>query len=255
MHKKLLISLIAAASVAPSWAQSETTEHETSRVKWGVSAGVNRYVEPDIMRLVGPEGGLHSRITHWEKIPNAHFEGDILLGRQKYTSQSSGSINGVTNLETRWRAMLPLFSDSPTNEGFFAGVALHTLWNDLRGTSTFNGQTFGGYERSARQLWLPLRWSSGDMWDVDGGLLIYGRHTSMLSQVNSNYTDITNTQRRGQYAQVTMNVKLNNGDNLKPFVRYTHLADSNTVAMGGKKWIEPESNRWQIGAVWEFNAR
>jgi hypothetical protein len=93
------------------------------------------------------------------------------------------------------------------------------------------------------------------MWDVDGGLLIYGRHTSMLSQVNSNYTDITNTQRRGQYAQVTMNVKLNNGDNLKPFVRYTHLADSNTVAMGGKKWIEPESNRWQIGAVWEFNAR
>ncbi len=255
MYKKLLISLFATASVLPSWAQTAPAEQAPTNIKWGVSAGVNRYVEPDIMQLVGPEGGLHSRITHWEKMPNAHFEGDILLGRQNYTSQSSGSINGVTNLETRWRAMLPLFSDTPTNQGFFAGIALHTLWNDLRGTSTFNGQTFGGYERSARQLWLPLRWTSGDMWTFDGGLLIYGRHTSKLSQVNTNYTDIINTQRRGHYAQVSMTVKLNNGEDLKPFVRYTHLADSNTIAMGGKNWLEPESNRWQVGAVWEFNTR
>ncbi len=253
MRKKLLISLFAMTIATHIGAQA--LEPSSTHVQWGVSGGMNHYKEPDLMQLKGPEVGLHSRITSWADMPNAQFEGDILLGKQKYTSVSSGSMTGVTNLETRWRAMLPLFSDSPTNEGFFAGVALHTLWNDLRGTSTFNGQTFGGYERSARQLWLPLRWSSGDMWEVDGGLLIYGRHTSILSQVNSNYTDITNTQRRGQYAQVTMNVKLNNGDNLKPFVRYTHLADSNTVAMGGKKWIEPESNRWQIGAVWEFNAR
>jgi len=253
MQKNLFISLFAMTIATHCGAQA--VEPSGTQVLWGVSGGMNKYKEPDLMQLKGPEVGLHSRITRWADMPNAQFEGDILLGKQKYTSVSSGSMNGVTNLETRWRVMLSLFSDTPTHEGFFAGLALHTLWNDLRGTSIFNGQTFGGYERSARQLWLPLRWSSGDMWEVDGGLLIYGRHTSMLSQVNSSYTDITNTQRRGQYAQVTMNVKLNNGDNLKPFVRYTHLADSNTVAMGGKNWIEPESKRWQIGAVWEFNAR
>ena len=252
MHKQLFISLVAITAATHSDAQ--TVEPTSTQIQWGVSGGMNHYKEPDLMQLKGPEVGLHSRVTHWADMPHAQFEGDILLGKQKYDSVNSGSMNGVPNLETRWRALVPMFSDTPTNEGFFAGLALHTLWNDLRGISTFNGQTFGGYERSARQIWLPLRWSSGEMWEVDGGLLIYGRHTSLLSQVNTNYTDITNTQRRGQYAQVSMNVKLSTGDHLKPFVRYTHLADSNTVAMGGKNWIEPESNRWQIGAVWEFAA-
>lgn len=246
----VFLSLLASRA----WGQ-DTPENQPPLIKWGISADVNRYVESDIMQLVGPEGGLHSRITHWSTMPNTHLEGDIFLGRQNYTSKSSGSINGVTNLETRWRAMHPLFSDTSTNEGFFAGLALHTLWNDLRGTTYYQGTSYGGYERMAGQLWLPMRWSSGDMWEIDGGLLIYGHHASMLSQVNSGYQDITNTQRRGQYAQVAINVKLDDGDSLRPFVRYTHLADSNTVAMGGKKWIEPESHRWQVGAVWEFNQR
>jgi hypothetical protein len=183
-------------------------------------------------------------------MPSAQLEGDIFLGQQKYTSQSSGSMNGVTNLETRWRALWPVMSD--IQEGLSAGLALHTLWNDLRGTTTFQGTTYGGYQRSASQLWLPMRWRIDDMWELDAGLLIFGRHTSKLSEVNTSYQDIVNTQHRGQYAQVAMNVALSNGESLKPFVRYTHLADSNTVAMGGKYWIEPESHRWQIGMVWEF---
>jgi hypothetical protein len=252
MHKSIFISLLAAMTICSSWAQSD--EPVPTHVKWGVSGGINDYKEPDLMQLKGPEAGLHSRVTHWSNMPNALFEGDILLGKQKYTSINSGSMSGVTNLETRWRALVPIFSDAPTNEGFFAGLALHTLWNDLRGTSTFNGKTYGGYQRSATQLWLPLRWSSGDMWELDAGLLIYGRHTSKLSEVNRSYSDIVNTQRRGHYAQVAMNLGFSNGDSIKPFVRYTHLADSNLVPMGGFYWLEPESERWQIGAVWEFSA-
>jgi hypothetical protein len=252
MQKNLFISLFAMTIATHCGAQA--VEPSGTQVLWGVSGGMNHYKEPDLMQLKGPEVGLHSRITRWAGMPNAQFEGDILLGKQKYTSVSSGSMNGVTNLETRWRALVPVFSDTPTNEGLFAGLALHTLWNDLRGTSTFNGETFGGYQRSAAQLWLPVRWTSGDGLEVDAGLLIYGRHTSKLSDVNRSYSDIVNTQRRGQYAQVAMTLALNNGDSLKPFLRYTHLADSNTVAMGGKNWLEPESQRWQVGAVWEFNA-
>ena len=197
---------------------------------------------------------MHSRVTHWADMPHAQFEGDILLGKQKYDSVNSGSMNGVPNLETRWRALVPVFSDVPTKEGFFSGLALHTLWNDMRGTTIFQGVTYGGYQRSATQLWLPVRWASGDVWELDAGLLIYGRHTSKLSEVNRSYSDIVNTQHRGQYAQVAMNVALNNGDSIKPFVRYTYLADSNIVAMGGKNWLEPASQRWQVGAVWEFSA-
>lgn len=260
MQKNLFISLFAMTIATHCGAQA--LEPSGTQVLWGVSGGMNHYKEPDLMQLKGPEVGLHSRITRWAGMPNAQFEGDILLGKQKYTSVSSGSMNGVTNFETRWRALVPVFSDTPTNEGLFAGLALHTLWNDLRGTSTFNGQTFGGYERSARQLWLPLRWSSGDMWEVDGGLLIYGRHTSKLSDVNARNDDVTNTQRRGQYAQVSMNLKQSSGYTLTPFVRYTRLADSNIVpnreydsrtnSIVTVNRYEPASQRWQIGAVWEF---
>lgn len=223
---------------------------EPVRIHWGASGGINQYKEPGLMQLKGPELGLHARVTPWADMPSAQLEGDIFLGQQKYTSQSSGSMNGVTNLETRWRALWPVMSD--IQEGLSAGLALHTLWNDLRGTTTFQGTTYGGYQRSASQLWLPMRWHIDDMWELDAGLLIFGRHTSKLSEVNTSYQDIVNTQHRGQYAQVAMNVALSNGESLKPFVRYTHLADSNTVAMGGKYWIEPESHRWQIGMVWEF---
>jgi hypothetical protein len=223
---------------------------EPVRIHWGASGGINQYKEPGLMQLKGPELGLHARVTPWADMPSAQLEGDIFLGQQKYTSQSSGSMNGVTNLETRWRALWPVMSD--IQEGLSAGLALHTLWNDLRGTTTFQGTTYGGYQRSASQLWLPMRWRIDDMWELDAGLLIFGRHTSKLSEVNTSYQDIVNTQHRGQYAQVAMNVALSNGESLKPFVRYTHLADSNTVAMGGKYWIEPESHRWQIGMVWEF---
>lgn len=223
---------------------------EPARIQWGASGGINQYKEPGLMQLKGAELGLHARVTRWADMPSAQLEGDIFLGQQKYTSQSSGSMNGVTNLETRWRALWPVMPD--IQEGLSAGLAWHTLWNDLRGTTTFQGTTYGGYQRSASQLWLPMRWHIDDMWELDAGLLIFGRHTSKLSEVSTSYQDIVNTQRRGQYAQVAMNVTLSNGESLKPFVRYTHLADSNTVAMGGKYWIEPESHRWQIGMVWEF---
>jgi hypothetical protein len=223
---------------------------EPVRIHWGASGGINQYKEPGLMQLKGAELGLYARVTRWADMPSAQLEGDIFLGQQKYTSQSSVSMNGVTNLETRWRALWPVMPD--IQEGLSAGLALHTLWNDLRGTTTFQGTTYGGYQRSASQLWLPMRWHIDDMWELDAGLLIFGRHTSKLSEVNTSYQDIVNTQHRGQYAQVAMNVALSNGESLKPFVRYTHLADSNTVAMGGKYWIEPESHRWQIGMVWEF---
>lgn len=244
-------SICACIISTAAWGQSEP---ESTRMQWGISGGVNQYQEKGLMQLQGPEVGIHAKLTQWSVLPSVQWETDVLFGKQKYTSEGSGSMTGVTNLETRWRAMIPVFNDEPTRQGLFTGLAVHTLWNDLRGTTTFNQKTYGGYERSAVQLWLPVRWSSADMWDLDAGLLIYGRHTSRLSQVNTSYSDIVNTQHRGQYAQASVSWALDNGDTLKPFIRYTHLGNSNIVVMNGDPWVEPESHRWQIGAIWEFNA-
>lgn len=218
-------------------------------LRWGISGGLNRYQEPGFMQLQGPELGVHATWT----LPSVQWEGDVLLGQQKYTSLDSGSMTGVINLETRWRGWVSLSNDSLTEPGLLTGLAVHTLWNDLRGTTTFNQTTYSGYERSAIQLWLPMRWTTGSAWDVDAGLLVYGRHASKLSQVNARYSDIANTQRSGQYLQANFHWVLEDGDTLKPFIRYTHLAKSNSVVMSGSTWVEPASHRWQIGAVWQFS--
>jgi hypothetical protein len=247
-HPQLLriAALCLCAFSASAWSQ-DAAESET-KVKWGISGGYNHYTEPKLMQLQGPEAGLHFQVSNVRDLESMQFEGDILLGAQHYTSTKSGTMSGVPNLENRYRAFVPVSIDAITGEGFYTGLAVHTLWNNLR-------QAPGGYERSATQLWLPLRWHSADAWDLDAGLLMYGRHSSKLSQAVVGYTDIVNTQHKGQYAQFSMSVPLENGDTLKPFVRYTHLADSDRVVMGGYYWIEPESQRWQVGAVWEFNSR
>ncbi len=220
-------------------------------MEWGVSGGINKYEEPDLMQLKGPELGLHARVLGINPMPNGRLETDILLGTQSYSSSASGSMNGVTNLETRWRGLVPVINGDANHSRFFSGLAVHTLWNDLRGTTSTQAR---GYQRSAVQLWLPVRWSNGNLWELDAGLLIYGRHTSKLSEANSNYSDIVNTQRRGHYAQFVRRIGLDNGGAVKPFVRYTHLANSDIVVMNNVGWIEPHSNRWQVGAIWEFGS-
>jgi hypothetical protein len=254
MQQEIKNLLLLAAFVLPSWGWAQSPERPSAQTQLGVSAGVNQYKEPGLMQLQGPELGLHASVTQWVAMPKAHFEADVLLGTQRYTSESSGSKDGVTNIETRWRVLWPVFSDTPTNQGLFAGLAVHTLWNDMRGTTHFKGTTYGGYERSAAQLWLPVRWAIDDTWALEAGWLLYGRHTSKLSEASSSYADIVNTQHHGQYAQASVNVPLANGEAIKPFVRYTHLGDSNVVTMGGSDWIEPRSQRWQVGVVWEFTA-
>jgi hypothetical protein len=246
MHKNIQRLLLTSIICLPLLANADAPEK--LGVTSGISLGMNQYKEPGSMELEGPELGFHMRSVNLPQWMNFQFEGDLLLGQQKYSSQKTGSLDRVSNIETRWRALAPLFGSPTSTEGFSTGLAVHTLWNDLRGT-TSTGNT--GYERSSAQLWLPVRWASGNAWDIDTGWLLYGRHTSKLSQASASYTDLVNTQHRGEYAQISVKVTLDQ-HTLTPFVRYTHLADSDLVNMGGQRWLEPDSQRWQIGAIWEL---
>ena len=199
------------------------------------------------MQLFGPEVGVHGELTmqnHWR------FEGEMLFGKQRYDSVGSGSMDNVGNIHSYWRALTPVWGDM--QQGVWTGLAYHTLWNDLRGTSTYQGTTYGGYQRIANQLWIPARVHFTPTWQLDAGVLLYGRHTSKLSEVNTTYSDVTNTQRSGHYTQISAKIALDAGHTLMPYVRYTHLADSNSVVMANRSWYEPASNRWQIGVNWDF---
>jgi hypothetical protein len=98
--------------------------------------------------------------------------------------------------------------------------------------------------------------------ELDAGGLLSARHNSYLSQANRNYPDIGNTQRKGLYVQAKLGFKAENLL-LQPFVRYTHLEDSEvtTVALKGNTLtgtltgVEPASGRWQLGLQVSWPAR
>ena len=213
-------------------------EAPTKKTTWGISAGWNQYTEPDLMQLTGPEVGIYGRLT----LPNnLHAEAEGLIGKQNYSSNRSGNLDNVANIETRWRLMTPIWEERVP--GILVGLGYHTLWNDLRG-QTNTGHV--GYQRIANQLWMPVRWSVSSMWQIDAGLLIYGRHRSNLSEAGG--TDIVNTQRNGQYLQIAANLDTDSQHTLTPFIRYTHLGNSNVVNGG----YEPTSVRWQTGVIWTY---
>lgn len=243
----IIHSLLLACSAALAQDNTPPIEVE-SKVQWGMSWGVNRYTE-EKMQLLGSEIGLHARLIGLGMLPDWQLEGEVLVGRQKYTSTSTGEMNGVLNIETRWRALTPVYNTGVGQEGLSAGLGLHTLWNDLRGKTTTG---HAGYERQATQLWLPVRWRGTEAWELEAGLLLRGTHTSRLSQANTTYTNIHNTQTSGTYVQASISLALDDGMQLSPFVRLTRLGDSDTVRSGDELWFEPRSERWQIGAVLNF---
>jgi hypothetical protein len=213
---------------------------------WQLSAGWQDYSEPQ-MQLKGPELG-----AHWQSLGLAPFtlEADAHLGLQNYSSAQSGRLDSVLNLDTRWRA-LRTSADQPQWQ---YGLALHTHANFLRGTTSLG---FGGYDRLSTQVWLPVRWRSDDAqpWTVDAGWLLWGEHVSRLSQVNTSYQDITNTQRKGVYLQVSQKVHSGLGA-LEPYARWTwvDISDKKVMNVAGQKstvW-EPEHTRLQVGVKWHF---
>jgi hypothetical protein len=178
------------------------------------------------------------------------LEVDTNLGLQNYTSGQSGRLNQVLNFDTRWQA-LRVSSAQPQWQ---FGLALHSHANFLRGTTSLG---FGGYDRLSLQVWVPIRWhsASAQPWTVDAGWLLWGEHLSRLSQVNTRLEDVTNTQRKGVYFQVSKKVNSSQGE-LEPYARWTWVdrSDVREVALAGQVLgaYEPENTRLQIGVKWRF---
>jgi hypothetical protein len=244
MYQKLASTLLLLLLALPSTSNAQLNPHPVWQ--WGAGSGINQYKEPGLMKLKGQEVGVHVRAYNFARLPQLHLEGDAFFGQQDYTSEGTGSMNGVHNVETRWRALMPIYANTPNQRGLFAGLGIHTLWNDLRGTSTTGN---GGYERTATQLWLPVRWVN-NYGEIESGVLVHGKHTSKLSQASTSSprNDVVNTQKKGFYVQGRLNVQLDARHALSPYVRYTGLGDSDKVNGA----YEPASNRWQAGVTWQF---
>lgn len=235
--------LVGAIGSAKAQAQAQL---EDNRDAWQLSAGWQHYSEPQ-MQLKGPELGVH-----WQSRSGGPYtwEADAQLGLQNYSSAQSGRLNSVLNLDTRWRALRA----STAHPQWQFGLALHTHSNFLRGTTSLG---FGGYDRLSTQVWLPVRWQSlGDQpWAVDAGWLVWGEHVSRLSQVNARFQDVSHTQRRGLFLQLSQKVQASRGE-FEPYARWTWVDDSDVqlVNAAGQRTVsyEPENTRLQVGVKWRF---
>ncbi len=223
-----------------------SVQAETVRPLWHMSAGWQHYSEPQ-MALTGPELGLH-----WQSHGNGPFslEADAMFGLQNYSSERTGRLSQVPNIDTQWR-VLNTWTNKPQWQ---YGLALHTHSNFLRGTTTLG---FGGYDRLSTQLWLPLRWRSErpHSWVLDAGYLIWGEHVSRLSQTSASLPDVRNVQRKGTYLQATTKMETSLGQ-MQPFLRLTWVGDSDIrhVSLAGEERgaYEPANKRWQLGLKWQF---
>ncbi len=213
---------------------------------WQLSAGWQDYREPQ-MNLSGPELGVH-----WQSLRLGPYtlEADAHLGLQNYSSELSGSLDSVLNVDTHWRALRA----STANSQWQYGLALHSHANFLRGTTSLG---FGGYDRLSTQIWLPVRWHSGSAqhWTLDAGWLLWGEHVSRLSQVNTRLQDVTNQQRRGVYLQISKKIHAELGE-LEPYARWTWVDDSDvhwvTSAEQTRGTYEPRNNRLRVGLKWHI---
>lgn len=237
--ERALVALVFAGGVG-------LTQAETASSAWQMSAGWQNYSEPQ-MNLKGPELGLHWQSRHSDAYT---LEADAHVGLQNYSSAQSGQLDSVLNIDTRWRVLRALTAQPQWQ----FGLALHTHSNFLRGTTTLG---FGGYDRLSTQVWLPVRWQSfgNQAWAMDAGWLLWGEHVSRLSQVNANLQDVTNTQRRGVYLQVSQKMSSSRGV-IEPFARWTRVNDSDvsqvTVDGQSRGAYEPKNNRLNLGVKWHF---
>jgi hypothetical protein len=241
-----LTRILCAAALWLGAIGSAQAQTDRSLGGWQLSAGWQDYSEAQ-MQLKGPELGLH-----WQsqRLVAYTFEADAHVGLQNYSSVPSGHLDSVLNVDTRWRAL----TASTSQPHWQYGLALHTHANFLRGTTSLG---FGGYDRLSTQVWLPVRWQSvGDQrWTVDAGWLLWGEHVSRLSQVNTSLQDVTNTQRKGAYFQISHKLQTSRGE-LEPYARWTWVDDSDVhwVSLVGvdRGTYEPRNNRLQVGLKWQF---
>ncbi len=238
--KPALLSVSLALAVGAAQAQAADSND------WRLSLGYQHYSE-SAMRLQGPELGLH-----WRRPLSSglQLEAEGLMGVQHYSSDRTGSLNNVFNLDTRWRVLQPLGA----LPAFSYGLALHTHFNNLRGVTTTG---YGGYDRISTQIWLPVRWSisAEQPWALDAGALLWGQHVSRLSQVGSGNSDVTNVQRSGFYLQGSTTVDSSYGA-FTPYVRWAWVdnSDEKVVQLSGlrQRVYEPRNNRVDVGLQWRF---
>lgn len=246
-----------------------------------VEASDYRYEEPALMEMEGREPQLRVGTTYTEYMRN-HFVAEAGLeggyGRYDYGSNGTGQSRNhdqyFFKVEGHAGYRQPVFSGSEIT--FYTGLGYRILYDDGGGSRTTTGHY--GYDRRSQYLYLPIgiRYFQplSNSWalqpTLQANILMRGKQTSYLSDIDPQSSDIPNDQKRGfgfnadlmltQYDPMDhcwpackYNSFKPHGWAFGPFFRYWEVKDSKQTqaqVIGTPivvTFIEPENRAWEYG--------
>ena len=176
----------------------------------------------------------------------------LAAGEVDYTSNGTGTMTGIPDYQFETTGYLGIpFEGSNYRITPFGGFGFRYLLNasGLKQSSTGHS----GYDRESRYLYVPLGINvesspvNNSYWEFRAEYLyfVYGQQTSYISQVSSNYNDITNDQEDGSGIKLTYKYHFDSSFGLEGYTDYWDIADSKLDVTGN--FMEPRNTTTETG--------
>jgi len=212
------------------------------------------------MKETGMMYGLEGSYTYRNNIM-LKVEGMASLGELDY--RNSGTLNNIPDHEFEFRELvgydLPVLEKSTLTPYF--GFGYRYLNDDSSGKITSDGSS--GYERVNHRIYSPVgmewtmrmenEWSIGATAEYD--FLWWGKQISHLSNANSSFGDVKNSQKKGYGLRGSIKLQKNTEKIdyiIEPFIRYWNIAQSDNANVTYSGVIvgygyEPKNNTTELG--------
>ncbi|MDD5729817.1 MAG: hypothetical protein PHN57_01620 [Candidatus Omnitrophica bacterium] len=273
----LFITLIFVSGISAANAKTIKTTDKSGKNVWeiGTELAYFNYKEPNIMKNTGLLYGITGSYARRDKLV-LKAEGRFDFGQLDYKSVNTGTAKNEDTFLLEGRGLLGYdFSCAGYNSLFegltltpFTGIGYRYLNNDSSGKITTTGHA--GYDRESNYVYSPLgievllplgkkavdqtgSWALGASAEYDH--FWWGRQISHLSDVDPNFSDVKNTQKKGYGLRGSVSLRRTGGKFnfiIEPFIRYWSIKQSNqsNIFFGGTIWgfgWEPKNNSTEAG--------
>lgn len=243
-----------------SFSFSKAISLEDNKKEFGLYFGTKVYEERHpvdnsfFMSQGGWMLGVNLNSESYEGNTYVGFKNRFAYGQVDYTSAGTGTMSAIPDyqLETTGYLGIP-FDNSNSRVTIFSGLGGRYLLNasGLKLSSTGHS----GYDRESRYVYAPIgvNFETGS-WELRGEYLyfLYGQQTSYLSDVSSNYSDITNDQEEGSGMKLTAKFYADQNHGYEFYMDYWDIADSKLDVTGS--FMEPRNTTSETGLriFWKY---
>ena len=226
---------------------------ENNKSEFGVYFGTKIYEERhpvDNSFFMSQDGwmiGINTNSETYERSTYLGLKGRAAYGEVSYRSAGTGTMYNIPDYQLEYTAYVGIpFENTKSRVTYFSGLGGRYLLNASGFRLSSTGHS--GYDRESRYVYIPFGINfETEYWEFRGEYLyfLYGQQTSMLSQVSSNYQDITNDQEEGSGMKLTAKYYIKEGIGYELYMDYWDIADSKLDVSGN--FMEPRNTTSETG--------